>query len=244
MEGWIKLYRKITEWEWYSDNATRSVFLHLLVIASNKTKQWKNETVNPGGIIAGRKQLSTELGLTEQQIRRALKNLQNTGEITIKTTSRHSLIQLKNYNLYQQNNQQRTSNSTNKEPHRKKKEEIITPIVPFCQSPEDDTFLSFWQMYPNKKNKQSSIKAWAKLTEEEKQLALSALPQHLKQDQWIRDDGKYIPHPATWINQKRFQDELTPAVDRKSHGKSPSEILYAERLNQIMLQNVHANPTI
>ena len=32
--------------------------------------------------------------------------------------------------------------------------------------------------------------------------------------QWQRDNGQYIPHPATWLNQGRWDDELTPAGAR------------------------------
>ena len=43
--GWIKLHRKFLKWEWYSDINTKSLFLHLLLTANHKDKQWQGITV-------------------------------------------------------------------------------------------------------------------------------------------------------------------------------------------------------
>lgn len=54
MSGWIKLHRKITEWEWYSDANTFRVFMHLLLTANYEDKRWRNIDVKRGQIITGR----------------------------------------------------------------------------------------------------------------------------------------------------------------------------------------------
>jgi hypothetical protein len=41
---------------------------------------------------------------------------------------------------------------------------------------------------------------------------LAALAVHVASEQWRRDDGRYIPHPATWLNQRRWEDEAEPAA--------------------------------
>lgn len=75
-------------------------------------------------------------------------------------------------------------------------------------------FESFWSMYPNKKAKANARKAWNKLkvdgvlyTEIMKGLAL-----HKKSRDWIKDEGQFIPHPATWLNGRRWEDEIEPTV--------------------------------
>lgn len=45
MEGWIKLYRKFLNWEWYKDNNVKIIFLHLLLTANHKDKKWKGKTI-------------------------------------------------------------------------------------------------------------------------------------------------------------------------------------------------------
>ena len=92
MEGWIKLHRKLTEWEWYKDNNTKSLFIHLLLMANHKDGRFQGQEGKRGQLITGRKVLSVQTGLSEQQIRTGLNKLISTNEITIKTTNKNSLI--------------------------------------------------------------------------------------------------------------------------------------------------------
>lgn len=119
MEGWIKLHRKLTEWEWYKDNNTKSLFIHLLLMANHKDGRFQGQEVKRGQLITGRKVLSVQTGLSEQQIRTALNKLISTNEITIKTTNKNSLISIIRYNSYQienENTKQSTSEITNDQP--------------------------------------------------------------------------------------------------------------------------------
>ena len=43
---------------------------------------------------------------------------------------------------------------------------------------------------------------------------IQAIEQHKRSDQWTRDNGQYIPHPATWLNQRRWEDETTVASQK------------------------------
>lgn len=123
-KGFIALQRSILEWEWYNDIPTKTLFIHILLKANFKDKNWQGHLVKRGELITGRKQLSQETGLSEQQTKTALKKLQSTNEITIKATNRFSIITLVNYGLYQdrkedtnqQNNQQNNQQSTNNQP--------------------------------------------------------------------------------------------------------------------------------
>lgn len=110
MSGFIKLYRQFLEWEWYRDANTARVFLHLLLVATRTELKYCGEILKPGQVITGRKKLAAELNLGEREIRTALSHLQNTGEIDQQTTSRYSIITIKNWSLYQQTDQQPTSN--------------------------------------------------------------------------------------------------------------------------------------
>lgn len=101
MSGWIKLWSKITEWEWYNNGNTFRVFLHLLLKANYKDKEWRGTTIRRGELITSIRNLSEELGLSKQQTRHALMNLQKTREITIKATNKWSRIIVENYERYQ-----------------------------------------------------------------------------------------------------------------------------------------------
>ena len=107
--GFIKLHRKLLDWEWYSDTNVMRVFTHLLLVAYYEPTKKSGRLYQAGQLSIGRKQLSKAVGLSEQQVRTALKKLENTQEITIKATSEYSIITLNNWNSYQQNNQQLTN---------------------------------------------------------------------------------------------------------------------------------------
>lgn len=120
MEWFIQLHRKLLNWEWYKNwNVTR-VFLHCLLKSNWKDKNWEWITINRGEFITSYENLSKELSwknskITIMQIRTSLNKLFLTGEITIKTTNRYTIIKVNNYNDYQKDNTQDNKQITNKQ---------------------------------------------------------------------------------------------------------------------------------
>lgn len=72
-------------------------------------------------------------------------------------------------------------------------------------------FYAFWGAYPKKKGKQAAEKAFEKLKPDDELLniILTALEEQKKSAEWQKDNGQFIPYPATWLNGKRWEDELT-----------------------------------
>jgi len=101
MNGWIKLHRKLVEWEWYQDHTTFRVFLHLLLTANHEHRQWQGNTVLAGQKITSYQHLAQETGLSVRSIRTALTKLKTTGEVTYTGTSKYSLITIQNWDSYQ-----------------------------------------------------------------------------------------------------------------------------------------------
>jgi preprotein translocase subunit SecF len=118
--GYIKLWRKMKDWDWYEDINTFRLFIHLLLSANYKEKSWKGQKVCPGEVITGRITLAEETGLTESQVRTSLDKLKSTSDITIKTTNKYSVISINNWDDYQQNSQQNRQQIANKSPQLKK----------------------------------------------------------------------------------------------------------------------------
>lgn len=71
-------------------------------------------------------------------------------------------------------------------------------------------FDEFWSCYPRKVGKQAALKAWQKInpSRELTDTILLAVKRQKNCAQWRRDKGQYIPHPATWLNQGRWEDEV------------------------------------
>lgn len=101
MEGWVCLYRKILEWQWYSDKNVRLVFFHLLLKANHKERMWQNILIKRGQLVSSYSNLAKEIGITIQQLRTSLDKLKSTNEITIKTTNKYTVISIEKYDFYQ-----------------------------------------------------------------------------------------------------------------------------------------------
>ena len=79
-------------------------------------------------------------------------------------------------------------------------------------------FDEFWSQYPKKIGKAAAGKSWRKIkpSAELHQTILAAVSAHKTTDQWTKDGGKFIPHPATWLNQRRWEDEIeTPSATHR-----------------------------
>lgn len=113
---WVKLHYKFLKWEWYKDANTCRLFIHCLLSANWKESRYEGNVIPRGSFVTGRKKLAEELGLTEQEIRTALKHLISTSELTIKKTNKFSIISVKNYERYQEVNQQTNQQLTNNQP--------------------------------------------------------------------------------------------------------------------------------
>lgn len=101
MEGYIKLHRKIIDWQWYADRNTFRLFLYLLLNANYEDKHWKNILVKRGQLITSLVHLANGTGLSIQQVRTSLEKLKSTQEITQEVTQKYSLITIVKYSDYQ-----------------------------------------------------------------------------------------------------------------------------------------------
>ena len=93
-EGFVKLPRSILNWRWYDDLNAFKLYLHLLLKANFKDAEWKNETIKKGQVVTGRKKLAEELKMNENTVRGALKKLESSGYVAIKSTNKYSVITL------------------------------------------------------------------------------------------------------------------------------------------------------
>jgi len=114
--GFIKLHRKLIEWEWFTDQKTFSVFMYLLLSANHADGAWQGNVVKRGQLITGRKSIAKATGLTERQVRTSLANLKKTGETTSKSTNRFTVVTICNYNKYQIKENKNDQQTANKRP--------------------------------------------------------------------------------------------------------------------------------
>ena len=101
MAGYIKLFRQMTDWEWYQDVNVKCVFLHLLLCANYEDKRWRGKLIKRGQYVTSLEHLSEDLNLTIHQVRTALDKLEGTGEIVKQTTNKYSVITICKFDCYQ-----------------------------------------------------------------------------------------------------------------------------------------------
>jgi hypothetical protein len=187
MSGWIKIHRQILDWEWYSDNNTFRVFMHLLLKANHKDRRFKGIELKAGSVVTSRDILAIETGLSVQQIRTSLDKLKLTNEITSETSSKGTIIQLVNYQKYQiatseataeqpKNNQQVTTNKNVKKERSIFKPPTFNDLLEFCMQNNLDLnandFLNYydsngWMVGKNKmKDWKATARRWAKPKQE------------------------------------------------------------------------------
>jgi len=79
-------------------------------------------------------------------------------------------------------------------------------------------FEVFWDAYPRKVGYGKALEAWGKINPDETLTAeiVAAVEAQKKGVAWLKDNGQFIPHPTTWLNQKRWKD----SVDGKQYTAS------------------------
>lgn len=100
--SWIKIYRKIVDWEWYTDSHMVHLYIHLIMKANTKDRRWRGIEVRRGQLITSLESLKSETGISIRSLRTCLGRLQETGEILQESTNKYRIITICKYESYQQ----------------------------------------------------------------------------------------------------------------------------------------------
>ena len=193
MEGWIKIYPKMTEWRWYRDGYTTRIFLHLLLTANFKDKPFLNTTVKRGQVLTSIRHLSEDLNIPEKTVRRKLENLKSTGEVVTESTNKWTIITICNYESYQGSG--KTDDRTNDRAddqtsdQQLKNNRIIDNIPPLSNE------------------RVSPLSGGTPIEDKKENLSSKSNP-----------DNTIPPPPSLESRRKRFYDSLIPFVER--YGKA------------------------
>lgn len=110
---------------------------------------------------------------------------------------------------------EKSESKTNQEPetnnhNQEDQKHLVTGVTDFA---------SFWKLYPVKKGKAKAEAAWSKLkiTDDLFTLITQGLARQVVCHDWTKEGGQYIPHPTTWLNGKRWEDEVKPAPSGNVH---------------------------
>ena len=141
---YIKLSRKLLDWEWYDDMKISRLFLHFLLKANWKDGKFKGVDVPRGSFVSSVNKLSEQTGLSTQEVKTAICKLKSTNEITNKATTKFTVFAVVNYNLYQTSNQQINQPITNEQQTSNKRATTIEEVKKVIREEEPKTLSNIY----------------------------------------------------------------------------------------------------
>ena len=152
-QGFILLHRQLLDWEWYDHIPTKVLFIHCLLRANHTAGRWRGQAFKRGEFITSLNTLVIETGLTAKQVRTALDNLVESGELGKQTSNLNTLISVINYEKYQskgtrkgkrganegqtEGKRRATDNNDNNDNNDKNEKEIYRSFDHLCLSLEE-----------------------------------------------------------------------------------------------------------
>lgn len=100
-ETYVKLWRRIAEWEWYHDDRCARMFIHLLIKARYLPGKWLGQDIVPGQLPTSTFRLAEELGWSRSAVVRTLEKLKKTGEVDTTSDSKWTLVTVVNWAKWQ-----------------------------------------------------------------------------------------------------------------------------------------------
>lgn len=107
--GFVKLDRKILNWEWWDDMNVFRLFVTILLMANWEDKSWHGREIKRGQLFTSISSLSKKSGLTVKQTRVALNKLIRTREVASERASNGTLLTVVNYDVYQSDKKKRAN---------------------------------------------------------------------------------------------------------------------------------------
>ncbi len=217
--GWIKLHRELMDkaiWK-CSTSEQKIILITLLLMANHEANQWvwqgKKYIVQPGQFITSLKSIAENAGpgISIQNVRTAIEKFEKYDFLTNKSTNKNRLITIVNWGLYQAKSKELTNKSTSDQ------QAANMQLTTNKNEKNDrdlyiDYFDTFYKAYPKKVGKAAALKSFSKLHVGESMLneMLSVIEKQKDTKQW--QDKQFIPNPATWLNQRRWEDEVDTQI--------------------------------
>lgn len=175
---------------------------------------YQEVNLEPGQFIFGRRKAAEEIGLSEREIRTCIDSLNTRQNLTIKATNKFSIISIMNWGTYQNSNfpndPQSDQQPTSNRPHTRTKEQKKKTLRDPSDHAVSPGFRIFYSAYPKKRARGNAERAWKKLNPDAdlQGIILTTLEKQKRSEDWRKDGGKFIPYPATWLNGRRWEDEI------------------------------------
>lgn len=217
--------------------AVISVYIHLLVIASNATERGRTHDANAEDI-------ASALDLDAEQVLKIISAMQGRvldGDL-ITGWSKRQVAREDGSAERARAWREARANANQTEVKQGRTQANASELK---ETPDTDTdtdtekkkayaqlsgFAEFWSAYPRKKNKGDAEKAWRSLKPDGEMVALilAAVALGKSGNEWQKDGGQFIPYPASWLRARGWEDEV------KTESYSDAELGVFSAYNQIL----------
>ncbi|HLA29284.1 MAG TPA: hypothetical protein VJZ49_15465 [Syntrophales bacterium] len=228
VDGWVKIHRILSlDQIWTAEPFTRGqAWVDLILLANHVPGAIRARgvyiNIDRGQVGWSEVKLAERWRWSRDKVRRWLSELEKKEHKIIQQKNNvTSLITIIKYDLYQSSDTANDTANDTAEKQQKNSRQDTNKNVKNVKNVKNKTytsdFISFWDCYPKKVAKDAAWKSWQKRNGERPDIAvlISAVENQKKSEQWAKDGGQFIPHPASWLNQGRWDDEA-PAQENNS----------------------------
>lgn len=231
-----------TDWEWYENTNVFRLFYHCLLHTNLEDKRYCGKEIKAGQFVSSITRISAETGLTESQVRTALKKLKETGYISTKSTNKYTIYTVNEYQKYIDCGQvaettteenKVVENGTKMEQTEEKAKETCEKSKENCEKSNKkafiDCFEKLWKQYPNKRGKGQVSDAKKKtLYEIGEEKIERALKRYL--DDLSKDSSWRKPQNGSTFFNSGYVDYLDENYEKPPEPqRNPASILACER---------------
>lgn len=233
-----------TDWEWYESTNVFRLFTHCLLHTNTQNIRYCGREIKAGQFVSSVARISAETGLTESQVRTALKKLKDTGYISTKSTNKYTIYTVNEYQKYIDCGQVAETttegntvveNGTKIEQTEEKVKETCEKSKENCEKSNkkaiNECFERLWKQYPNKRGKgqvsDTKKKVLYQIGEEHIQRALKRYLDGLEKDaSWRKPQNGSTFFNSGYVD---YLDENYEKPQEPKPQRNPASVLECER---------------
>ena len=229
-----------TDWEWYENKNVFRLFYHCLLHTNLEDKRYCGKEIKAGQFVSSITRISAETGLTESQVRTALKKLKDTGYISTKSTNKYTIYTVNEYQNYIDCGQvagttTAVENGTKMEQSEENSKETCEKSKENCEKSNkkaiNECFERLWKKYPNKRGKgqvsDTKKKTLYEIGEEKIERALKRYLDDLSKDSsWRKPQNGSTFFNSGYVD---YLDENYEKPQEPKPQRNPASVLECER---------------
>lgn len=234
-----------TDWEWYENTNVFRLFTHCLLHTNTQDTRYCGREIKAGQFVSSIPRISTETGLTESQVRTALKKLKDTGYISTKSTNKYTIYTVNEYQKYidcgqvaettTEGNTVVENGTKMEQPVERKMEQTDKNAKKNCEKSNkkaiNGCFERLWKQYPNKRGKgqvsDTKKKTLYEIGEEKIERALKRYLDDLSKDSsWRKPQNGSTFFNSGYVD---YLDENYEKPPEPKPQRNPASVLECER---------------